>query len=80
MKSHVAVLNLEVVFIMIFSLFLWLILIIIRPNHVLAKTGGHALFASLSQLEDLWYNDIRAVHLMESLLNNSEDPPDSLIL
>ena len=80
MKSHVVVLIFEFVIIMIFSLVSWLILIIIPPNPVLAKTGGHALFASLSQLEDLWYNDVRTVHLMESLLNNSEDPPDSLIL
>ena len=49
-------------------------------NDVLANVGGHALFASLSQLKDLWYNEIRTVHLIEALLNHSEKPPDSLNL
>ena len=51
---------------------------IITNNPVLANVGGHALFASLSQLEDLWYNEIRTVHLIEELSKHSEDPPDSL--
>ena len=59
----------------------FLFLNFIIPDHpVFTNVGGHALFASLSQLEDLWYNEIRTVHLIEGLLSHSKDPPDSLNL
>ena len=53
---------------------------ILTNNPVLANIGGHALFASLSQLEELWINDIRTVYLISELSNNAEGAPDSLDL
>ena len=57
----------------------FLFLNFIIPDHpVFTNVGGHALFASLSQLEDLWYDDMRTVHVILELLKQSEGPPESL--
>ena len=45
----------------------------------LGNVGGHALFASLSQLQDLWHNEIVITQLLENMVEKFEKPPPSVI-
>ena len=42
--------------------------------------GGNALFASLFQLKDLWYNDIIITQLLEKIVDKCENPPGSITM
>ena len=49
-----------------------------KLHGVLCKVGGHALFASLSQLEDLWRNEVIIAQLLENMVEKCKNPPASI--
>ena len=44
-------------------------------SKVFGDFGGHDLFASVSQLEDLWHNERQTVSIIEKVLEIMNDPP-----
>ena len=46
---------------------------------VFGNFGGHALFASLSQLKDLWHNEVIIVGVLERMVEKCRNPPNSII-
>ena len=44
----------------------------------LGNVGGHALFASMSQLEVLWQNEIIIAQMLETMLEKFTNPPTSV--
>ena len=42
-----------------------------ESHYVLGDIGGHAIFASLSQLDMLWHNEIKIAKSIEKLVANS---------
>ena len=54
----------------------FIILLVFNSNReVFGDFGGHDLFASVSQLEDLWYNEKQTVSIIEEVLEIMKDPP-----
>ena len=49
-------------------------------NGVLGNVGGHALFASISQLKDLWHNEVIIAHVLERMAEKCENPPTSITM
>ena len=47
---------------------------------VLGNLGGHALFASLSQLKDLWHNEVLIAQVLERIVEHCENPPTSITM
>ena len=47
---------------------------------VLANVGGHALFASVSQLKDLWRNEVMIAQVLERMVEHCENPPTSITM
>ena len=47
---------------------------------VLANVGGHALFASVSQLKDLWHNEVIIAQVLERMVEHCENPPTSITM
>ena len=47
---------------------------------VLGNLGGHALFASLFQLKDLWHNDVIITQILERIAEKCENPPVSITM
>ena len=47
---------------------------------VLGNLGGHALFASLSQLKDLWHNEVIIAQVLERMAEKCENPPTSITM
>lgn len=45
----------------------------------LANYGGHDLFTSLGQLNELWKNEIEVVRNMEKAIQNMDDMKASLV-
>ena len=50
----------------------------IKLYAVLGNLGGHAVFASLSQLEDLWQNEIIIVQILEKMVEMCGNSPTSV--
>ena len=46
----------------------------------LGNVGGHALFASLSQLKDLWINDVNIVQMLSRMVRKCQNPPTSITM
>ena len=57
-----------------------LFIILFTCNSYLGVYGGHDLFASVSQLEDLWHNEKKIVSIIEEILQNIDEYPVSLEL
>ena len=49
-------------------------------NGVLGNVGGHALFASISQLKDLWHNEVLIAQVLERIVEHCENPPTSITM
>ena len=47
---------------------------------VLGNVGGHALFASISQLKDLWHNEVLIAQVLERIVEHCENPPTSITM
>ena len=47
---------------------------------VLGNVGGHALFASISQLKDLWHNEVIIAQVLERMVEHCENPPTSITM
>ena len=47
---------------------------------VFGNLGGHALFASLSQLKDLWHNEVIIAQVLERMAEKCENPPTSITM
>ena len=56
--------------------FLWLSVLLINFSD--GKIGGHYLFASLSQLEHIWYKELENIERMKKIIIRSNDPPKEL--
>ena len=47
---------------------------------VFGNLGGHALFASLSQLKDLWHNEVSIAQVLERMAEKCKSPPTSITM
>ena len=52
----------------------------VRLYGVFGNLGGHALFASLFQLKDLWHNDVIITQILERIAEKCENPPVSITM
>ena len=52
----------------------------IRFYGVSGNVGGHALFASISQLKDLWHNEVLIAQVLERIVEHCENPPTSITM
>ena len=52
----------------------------IRFYGVSGNVGGHALFASISQLKDLWHNEVIIAQVLERMAEKCENPPTSITM
>ena len=52
----------------------------IRFYGVSGNVGGHALFASISQLKDLWHNEVIIAQVLERMAEKCKSPPTSITM